>query len=189
MRSVWTRCAGAALVLLLAGCGGRAAAPSPAPTQTTRAVAPPHVRLSASDQRFARSLIADDDEDLAGDPLGVRKSAAPALQTLAAKRAREQTAEVKSAVNALARAQAPTAPLLTAAGRRSWDSDYTTLVDNAGYRFDDAYVSTTESRDQAELTLARAEERLGLSAPLKALARRVARARTAEVEQLRTISA
>jgi len=179
---------GLLLVALLAGCGTHAAAPVAPTTHSLRPQASPRVVVSAADVRFARLVVVEDREDLAADALGERKSSSEALSGAALRRAHAQTAEITDAAHILARAHARVAQP-TSAQRSAWARNYQALVGVAGWRFDAAFTSGTESRDRAELAAARAEIRSAGSSLVKSLAQRIAAQRAAEITKLRTISA
>ena len=176
---------GLVLAAALAGCGSKSGAPI---TQPPAAKVPLRVAASAADVRFARLVAVDGHEDLAADALGTRKAASAALSGVAEKRAREQAEEVTLATRFLKRAHADPAAA-TAGQRRAWAGDYAALVDVAGWRFDVAFTSGAESRDRSELAAARTELRTGDAGSMKALARKIAKQRAAEITALRDISA
>lgn len=167
----------AACVVLLAGCGSRSAVVPPttasAPTTVKKKLPP---ALSAADRRFVGTELAYAREDVVAGTLAARKASSPSLHGAALRRVRT----VKADIAALTRLGPPAR--LTAAQRRSYETYYESLVDNAGYLLDNAYERGAEARDVAEAALARR--------PLvrtKSLARRIVRERTADDALLRTI--
>lgn len=168
-------------VVALAGCGGHAATLAPATTAVT-STAPkksstPHAPApSPAVRRFAGLELAYAREDLVAGTLAARKASTPSVHAAALRRVRTVTADAA----ALARLARPAR--LTAVQRRTYDTYYESLVDNAGYRLDDAYEQGTEARDRAEAALARSA-----SARRSSLARRIVRERTADDVLLRTI--
>jgi uncharacterized protein (DUF305 family) len=175
------------LSLVLAGCGGSSTATKtspPAPTTTVRGPAPP--AASPADVRFARQLLVYARDDLAAAQLAARKAASPSVHAAAQRRLRTEAREITAATGFLAQAHAapgPTSPALRAA----FDAFRSSLVMNAGFALDDAYVAGMERRDAAELALARRELRRGHAAAALRLARAAVRLRIADAAALRRV--
>ena len=167
-----------ASVVVLAGCGGRSGGAPATITAAATTTVKKHARpaLSAADRRFVGLELAYAREDVVAGTLAARKASSPSVHSAALRRVRT----LRSDVAALARLGRPAR--LTAAQRRSYETYYESLVDNAGYLLDDAYERGAEARDVAEAALARR--------PLqrtKSLARRIMRERAADDALLRTI--
>lgn len=175
--------------LLVAGCGGTSTATKTPPrsTTTTRARSrPAPAAASPADVRFARQLLVDARNDLAAAQLAARKAASPAVHAAAQRRVRGEGSEITAATRFLAQAHAATGPVAPAA-RAAWSSFRSSLVTNAGFALDDAYVAGMESRDAAELALARHELRVGRAAAALRLARAAIRLRAADAAALRRV--